>query len=107
MCFTYAQIIYERKLKIKILQIQDEAEKTPFQFPLFIRIVSSKENNKKDPKEISIKEKITEIEIDIPNDISIKFISIDPNLNLIKEIKSVKILEEKKDFQLNDMLLNQ
>ncbi|MER5174319.1 MAG: M1 family metallopeptidase [Candidatus Nitrosocosmicus sp.] len=94
-----------KKIKIKIVQVQEE--ENPFLFSMNIRIIFTNECNNKDTENYQITGKIFEKEIDIPQGESIKYISIDPNLNLIKEIKSVKILEEKDDFQLKDILINQ
>jgi len=44
---------------------------------------------------------------DIPKDAHIKWISIDPEFKVLKEIKSLKITEEKKEFSLRNILTNQ
>ena len=93
-----------KKLRIKILQVQEEDS---FSISLGIRVVFTSENNTKDLEIFQINEKIFEKEFDIPQGDSIKYISIDPNLNLLKEIKSIKIMEETNDFQLKYILLNQ
>jgi aminopeptidase N len=97
-------------LKIKIKQSQkEEEEKGEFLFPLEIRIVFSNESKDKEPEIIQISKKINEKEILIPEAKSISWISIDPNLKILKEIKSIKIIEEKEEngFLLKNILINQ
>jgi len=99
-----------KSLKIKIIQSQkEEEEEGEFVFPLEIRTVFSNESNDKEPEVIQISSKITEKEILIPETKSIFWISIDPNLKILKDIKSIKIIEEKEenDFQLKNLLINQ
>jgi aminopeptidase N len=94
-----------KQINIKVKQVQEEDH--PFVFSLDVRVVFFGESNHKEPQHYQISAKTFEQKIDIPPGETIKYISLDPNLNLIKEIKSVKIPEEKDDFQLKDLLLNQ
>jgi aminopeptidase N len=84
-----------------------QEEDYSFVFSLDMRIVLSGENNHREPQHYQISAKTFEHKIHIFPGETIKYISIDPNLTLIKEIKSVKITEERGDFQLKDLLLNQ
>lgn len=94
-----------KKINIKIKQVQEEDY--PFVFSLDMRIVLSGESNHREPQHYQISAKTFEQKIPIFPGETIKYISIDPDLTLIKEIKSVKITEERGDFQLKDLLLNQ
>jgi aminopeptidase N len=97
--------INSKKINIKVKQVQEEDY--PFVFSLDMRIVFSSESSHKEPHRYQISAKTFEQKIDIPPGETINYISLDPNLYLIKEIKSVKITEERSDFQLKDLLLNQ
>ncbi len=72
-------------------------------------MVLSNDNNDKTPETIQISQKVTEYTIheDIPKDVHIKWISIDPEFKVLNEIKSLKITEENENFNLKDMLANQ
>ena len=96
-----------RKLKIKITQTQEHSNEFTYQFPLEVRIVLSNDSNDKLPEIILISNKITEYLYEIPKDKSIKWISIDPEFKILHEIKSLKILEEKHDFKLKEMVMEQ
>ena len=102
----------KQELKIKITQIQQQEEGSnniAFEFPLGVRVVLSNDNNDKTPETIQISQKVTEYTIheDIPKDVHIKWISIDPEFKVLNEIKSLKITEENENFNLKDMLANQ
>ena len=97
----------KQELKIKITQVQEDSN-IVFEFPLEVRMVLSIDNNDKEPRTIQISQKVTEYTYDdIPKDAQIKWISIDPEFKVLKEIKSLKITEEKKDFNLKNILTNQ
>ncbi len=49
----------------------------------------------------------SESTVDIDSNFSIDSISIDPNFKVLKNIKSIKILNETEDFQLKRLLVNQ
>lgn len=102
-----------KKIKTKITQIQKEPFE--FNFPLEIRLVCS--SNKKDEEKIVIDEteniEISKKETDytfnkeIPTNSIIKWISVDPQLKILKEIKSITIVNQDENFNLVDMLNNQ
>jgi aminopeptidase N len=111
-----------RTIKTKITQMQKEegddgTSNTDycdlFEFTLDIRIVFStvtsdienKDNSLE--KMIQISQRITEHSTEIPKNARIEWISIDPQLKILKEIKSVKITNETNEFQLEEMLKNQ
>ena len=103
-----------KKIKIKIKQIQKEGFE--FIFPLEVRIVCSKKND--DEGKIII-DRIENIEItkkefdytlkqEIPTDTTIiKWISIDPLLKILKEIKSITLVNQDEKFNLIDIVNNQ
>jgi aminopeptidase N len=93
----------EKKIKIKITQKQKES----FVFPLEVRIVYKNESPDKKPEKFIISSILFEEKIIIPENKSIAYISIDPNLKLLKEISSIKIIEEKENFTLNNILVSQ
>ena len=113
-----------KKIKSKITQIQKDGFE--FSFPLEVRIVCS--NIKKaDEEEKIVIDKTENIEIskketdytfktEIPitttdttdtTTIIIKWISIDPQLKILKEIKSITIVNQDEKFNLIDILKNQ
>ena len=103
-----------KKIKIKIKQIQKEGFE--FIFPLEVRIVCSKKND--DEGKIII-DRIENIEItkkefdytlkqEIPTDTTIiEWISIDPHLKILKEIKSITVVNQDEKFNLIDIINNQ
>ena len=95
------------KLTIKVTQTQEGSD-IPFEFPLEVRLVFSNESIDKKPQTIHVSQKVTEYSInDISKDVRIKSISINPEFKILKEIKSVKISEEKDNFKLKEILTNQ
>ena len=112
-----------KKIKSKITQIQKDGFE--FSFPLEVRIVCS--NIKKaDEEEKIVIDKTENIEIskketdytfktEIPITTTmtdttttiIKWISIDPQLKILKEIKSITIVNQDEKFNLIDILKNQ
>jgi len=97
---------FNSELKIKITQVQEDSD-IPFEFPLEFKIVFSTDNNDKKPCIIQISKKVTEYTFEISNDVHIKWISIDPEFKILNEIKSLKIIDEKENFNSKDMLLSQ
>jgi aminopeptidase N len=93
----------EKKLKIKITQKQKEL----FVFPLEVRIVYKDESPNKKPQKFIVSDTLFEEAVIIPENKSIAWISIDPNLKLLKEITSIKIIEEKESFNLKNILVSQ
>ena len=108
-----------KKIKSKITQIQKEGFE--FSFPLEIRIVCS--NIQEEGQEKIVIDKTENIEIskkeidytfktEIPTTTNntttiIKWISIDPQLKILKEIKSITIVNQDEKFNLIDILKNQ
>ena len=103
------------KIKIKIKQIQKEGFE--FNFPLEVRIVCSEKNYDEDKiiidsiENIQINKKETdytfEQEILADTTTIIKWISIDPHLKILKEIKSIIIVNQDEKFNLIDIISNQ
>ena len=103
------------KIKIKIKQIQKEGFE--FNFPLEVRIVCSEKNDDEDKiiidsiENIQINKKETdytfEQEILADTTTIIKWISIDPHLKILKEIKSITIVNQDEKFNLIDIISNQ
>ena len=103
------------KIKIKIKQIQKEGFE--FNFPLEVRIVCSEKNYDEDKiiidsiENIQINKKETdytfEQEILADTTTIIKWISIDPHLKTLKEIKSIIIVNQDEKFNLIDIISNQ
>ncbi len=103
------------KIKIKIKQIQKEGFE--FNFPLEVRIVCSEKNYDVDKiiidsiENIQINKKETdytfEQEILADTTTIIKWISIDPHLKILKEIKSITIVNQDEKFNLLDIISNQ
>jgi aminopeptidase N len=113
-----------RKINIKIKQAQmdlhgdgnnnavndkhDYSNSDLFEFDLDILLVfSNQETHKNILKTIHICKEITENSFEIPENARIKWISIDPQYKILKEISSIKIKNETSDFQLKDILRNQ
>jgi aminopeptidase N len=111
-------------VKIKISQIQDQVEDDGsgntggdnqsygdlFEFFLDIRLVFSTTNDTGSSnylETIPISKRTTEHSIEIPKDVRIEWISIDPQFKILKEIKSIRITNETSEFQLRDVLKNQ
>ena len=103
-----------KKIKIKIKQVQKEDFE--FNFPLEVRIVCSEKNDDEDKiiidsiENIEINKKETEYTFkqEIRADTTIiKWISIDPHLKILKEIKSISIVNQDEKFNLLDIISNQ
>ena len=123
--FSFEPLDYSNKIKIKISQIQQqEGEKEKdnddgisntdyneqdyyrdlFVFDLDIKIVFSiagiGNDNNHLIETIPISRRITEHVVEISNNRRIEWISIDPQLKILKEVKSIKISKETNEFQL-------
>jgi aminopeptidase N len=103
-----------KKIKIKIKQVQKEDFE--FNFPLEVRIVCSEKNDGEDKiiidsiETIEINKKETDYTFkqQILSDTTIiKWISIDPHLKILKEIKSISIVNQDERFNLLDIIRNQ
>ncbi|HSF50065.1 MAG TPA: M1 family aminopeptidase [Nitrososphaeraceae archaeon] len=91
--------------------IEQEKKLQPFIFPLEIKLYYIDSYNKKQEiiKTIDIEEIKKNYEIDL-NDINVKqirFVSIDPELKLLKQIKDINLINETNNFNLLNMLLEQ
>ncbi|MFZ0896985.1 MAG: M1 family aminopeptidase, partial [Candidatus Nitrosopolaris sp.] len=97
------------KLKIIQMQVANDDDYMVFKFPLDIKLVFSSNGNDNDNKReiIEISKKVTEKTFNLRKDAKIRWISIDPNFKILKEIKSIKIVNETNEFQLKEMLKNQ
>jgi len=101
------------KLKIKIVQHPIHGNDTEYPrfsaFYLEIRIqyldIYGQDNNQL--VSMKVDGDISEHEFDILSNSTIKMISIDPFYKILKEIKSIKILNETRTFQLKTLLINQ
>ena len=80
-----------------------------FEFTLDLELVFSAGGIEKKhiTEAVYISERKTEHWFEIPNSASIEWISIDPQFKLLKEIKSIKIINEKNEFQIKEILKNQ
>nr|MBA3286366.1 M1 family metallopeptidase [Nitrosopumilus sp.] len=115
-----------RLLKLKITQVQEEKKdgsgggvdaaisledgKTMFEFPIDVKITLSNNNDEERHREvhiIQISKKIAENTFDIPSNAKIEAISIDPDFKILKKVKSIKLADETKEFQLKGLLLGQ
>lgn len=108
----------KRKLKLKIIQIHKEknddeiniiGSKNIFEFPIDVKIVFSTNNGEKKQElhVFQISKKTSENTFNIPPGTQIESISIDPECKILKKVKSIKVVEETKEFQLKGLLINQ
>jgi aminopeptidase N len=101
-----------RKKQLKIKITQKQRDDSIFIFPLEIRVVYNKaeynESVMDKIERIEVNEKITEYTFDeeITDNTIIELISIDPELKILKEIKSLTIDKQNKKFNLYDILEN-
>jgi len=102
------------KLKIKITQSQNHAVNQesfipPYQFQLEIKV--KLQDISRQTKEIihlvQISQWNFETFIDFDSSYSVLYISVDPHFKILKSIKSIKVKDESKDFQLKKILLDQ
>ena len=102
-----------KKLAIKIRQGSDNlnsVEHTLYhKFPLEININFLDRTEKKLQilHLMTINGYTSESNVNVDSNCSINSISIDPNFKVLKNIKSIKILDETEDFQLRTLLVNQ
>ncbi|WP_148686341.1 M1 family metallopeptidase [Candidatus Nitrosocosmicus hydrocola] len=102
------------KLKIKAIQshqtqLKDHVFMPPYRFELEFKIVIQDVFGRS--KQISHLMNITQLSseslVEIDGSSSISYVSIDPHFKIIKTIKSIKVIDESKEFQLKNLLLNQ
>ncbi|CAN5182680.1 hypothetical protein BH18THE2_BH18THE2_14890 [soil metagenome] len=128
--FYLEQDMNKKKVRIKIFQIIQQGE-TPewngggtkknhgfginhgssdlFEFTLDLELVFSAGGMEKKhvTEAVYISERKTEHWFEIPNSARIEWISIDPQFKLLKEIKSIKIINETNEFEIKEILKNQ
>ena len=101
------------RLKVKIKQSQELNDSSDtsniFEFPLEIRLISS--NDKGETEEqintMLINKKTTEHIFYMQKNSKIEWVSIDPQFKILKKVKSIKVVDEKKEIQIKDLLKNQ
>ncbi|MDN5844804.1 MAG: hypothetical protein L0H53_00845 [Candidatus Nitrosocosmicus sp.] len=102
-----------QKLKIKIQQKNNDQNNKDFfkyyQFHLEFKIsIVDKSRQKSHLTHLmDVDNLYSESFVDIDSDSNIEAISIDPEFKILKEISSVKVVNETKDFQLKRLLYNQ
>ena len=75
---------------------------------LIVCFPSNNGNDNDNKKEIiEISKKVTEKTFNFRKNAQIRWISIDPDFKILKEIKSIKVVNETNEFQLREMLKNQ
>ncbi|HKO64206.1 MAG TPA: M1 family aminopeptidase, partial [Candidatus Nitrosocosmicus sp.] len=102
-----------QRLKIKILQknkdrIYDDPS-TYYQFQLEFKINIIHKSGEKNQLEhlMSVHNNDSESFVDIDGTSNIESISIDPGFKILKEISSIKVVNETRDFQLKNLLYSQ
>lgn len=101
------------KLKIKVIQPQNQIDEQeflpPYKFGLELKIVSQDGFGTR--KEIlhlmNISQWVSESLVELDGNTSILYVSVDPQFKILKTIKTLKVNDETKDFQLKNLLLNQ
>ena len=102
-----------KNLTMKIRQGSDDpnnVEHTLYhRFPLEIKItlLDNTEKKRQILHLIDINGHTSESTVNIDSNFSINSISIDPNCKVLKDVRSIKILNETEDFQLKRLLINQ
>ena len=91
-----------KKLNVKVIQTQEE---NAFEFPLEIKIVYS--NGQEELKILDIAHKEEEKKIEISQDGKISYVSVDPEFKILHANRSIKVLKEIEDFNLEDILKSQ
>jgi aminopeptidase N len=94
----------KEEVKVRITQTQ---EGDTFEFPVEIRIVFSDDGNDKNPETVMVSGKVTEESFKIPHDREIRWIAVDPDFKILKEIISIKVSQEKNNFRMKELLRNQ
>ncbi|WP_458743533.1 M1 family aminopeptidase [Candidatus Nitrosocosmicus sp. T] len=102
-----------QKLKIKIQQknyderVEDLSNYYQFQLEFKISIVDKSGQKSHWVHLMNVDNKDSESFVNIDIDSNIEYISIDPEFKILKEIRSVKVVNETRDFQLRKLLYNQ
>jgi len=105
--------ISPQKLKIKMLQ-KDNYESTEYSYKYYqfqlefkINIVDKSGQKSHLVHLMNVDNHVSESIVDIDYNSNIESISIDPEFKILKEISSVKVVNETRDFQLKRLLYNQ
>jgi aminopeptidase N len=109
-----------QKAKIKISQIQKKEvhdnnkfnvndDYSVFEFDLDVRVAlfTAITGNNEALETIHVSKRITEHSIKIPKEEKIEWIAIDPEFKILKEIRSVRVVNETGEFRIGAMLKNQ
>jgi aminopeptidase N len=102
-----------QKLKIRIQQKNNDEDINDFskfyQFPLEFKISTVDNSGKKNHLVhiMNVDNQDSESFVDIDSESNIESISIDPEFKILKEVRSVKVVNETRDFQLRRLLYNQ
>ena len=105
--------INSQKLKIKILQknndesYEDSSRYYQFQLEFKINIVDKSGQKSHLVHLMNVDNNDSESFVEIDNNSNIESISIDPEFKILKEISSIKVVNETRDFQLKRLLYNQ
>ena len=102
-----------QKLKIKTLQknndecYEDSSRYYQFQLEFKINIVDKSGQKSHLVHIMNVDNNDSELFVEVDNNSNIESISIDPEFKILKEISSIKIVNETRDFQLKKLLHNQ
>ena len=102
-----------QRLKIKILQknIDDSYEDSfryyQFQLEFKMKIIDTSGQKNQMVHLMNVDNNDSESFVDIIGNFNIESISIDPEFKILKEISSIKVVNETRDFQLKKLLHNQ
>ena len=105
--------INSQKLKIKTLQknndecYEDSSRYYQFQLEFKINIVDKSGQKSHLVHIMNVDNNDSELFVEVGNNSNIESISIDPEFKILKEISSIKIVNETRDFQLKKLLHNQ
>ena len=102
-----------QKLKIKIQQknndqnIEDFSKYYQFQLEFKISFVDKSGHKTHLVHLMNVNNQDSESFVNIGSDSKIEYISIDPEFKILKEVRSIKVVNETRDFQLRRLLYNQ
>ena len=102
-----------QKLKIKIQQknndknVENFSKYYQFQLEFKISIIDKSGQKSYRVNLMNVDNQDSESFVNIDSESNIEYISIDPEFKILKEVKSVKVVNESRDFQLRKLLYNQ